>query len=96
MSRKVKSEYFFCLRADAKWYCHEQRRLSHMYNLIRFTFSGDGETMCYYLVTPRTLMTVLYEACDYLSMLAEYSVDRVGYEPADRGCFLTAVELIEF
>lgn len=95
MSREIKNEHFFCMRADARWYYHELRRNSLLYKLIKFTFLGDGETMCYYLVTTRTLMSVVYESRDYLSMLADYSIDRLGYEPVDRGCFLSAIELIE-
>ena len=41
-------------------------------------------------------MFVICEAYDYLGMLARYSINRLGYEPADRGYVLTAVELIEF
>lgn len=96
MSREIKTEHFFCTRVNATWYYNEKKRLNPMYNLIRFTFLGERGALCYYLVTTRTLMTVICETYDYLGMLARYSINRLGYEPVDRGYILTAVELIEF
>lgn len=96
MSREIKTEHFFCTRAHAVWFYNEQKHFDPKYNLIRFTFLSEYGYLCYYLVTTSPLMTVIHETSDYLSMLAKYSIDRLGYEPSDRGCFLTAVELIDF
>lgn len=96
MSREIKTEHFFCTRASATWYHNEMKRLNPMYNLIRFTFLGERGVLCFYLVTTRTLMTVICEAYDYLGMLFRYSINKLGYEPVDRGYVLTAIELIEF
>lgn len=96
MSREIKVEHFFYTREEAVLYYNEQKRSSAMYNIIRFTYLGAHGSLCYYLVTTRTLMTVICEAYDYLGMLARYSINKLGYEPGDCDCFLKAIELIEF
>lgn len=96
MSREIKTEHFFSTRLVAEYYYNEQRQLNSMYNLIKFTYFGEGELLCYYLVTTRTLMSVICEAYDYLGMLARYSLNELGYEPAEVGYFLTGIEVIEF
>lgn len=96
MSKKIKTEHFFCTRAEAVWHYDEHKHLNPMYNLIRFTYLSDRGTLCYYLVTTSTFMTVICETYDYLGMLARYSINKLGYEPVDKGYFLTAVELMNF
>lgn len=96
MAREVKTEYFFLTRLVAKPFYDEQRRLNPMYNLIKFTYFGDGGFLSYYLVTTRTLMSVICEAYDYLGMLSRYSLKELGYEPAEAGYFLVGIVNIEF
>lgn len=96
MSREIKTEHFFCTRADAIWHYDEHKHLNSMYNLISFTYLSDRGPLRYYLITTNTLMTVICNTYDYLGMLARYSINELGYEPADRGYFLAAVELMNF
>nr|DAX10673.1 MAG TPA: hypothetical protein [Bacteriophage sp.] len=96
MSREIKTEHFFCTRVEAKYYYNERRRLNPTYNLIKFTYFGNGELLCYYLVTTRTLMSVICESYDYLGMLARYSLNELGYEPVEVGYFLAGIEVIDF
>lgn len=96
MYREIKTEHFFCTREEAVRYYDERKYLEPMYNLIRFTYLGDRGALCYYLVTTRTLMTVVCEAYDYLGMIARFSINELGYEPVDRGYFFVAVELMNF
>lgn len=96
MSREIKFEHFFSTSSVAKRYYNEQRRLNPMYNLIKFTYFGNGEILCYYLVTTRTLMSVICEAHYYLGMLARYSLSELGYDPSEVGYFLRGIEVAEF
>jgi hypothetical protein len=96
MAREVKTEHFFSTRLVAKPFYDEQRRLDPMYNLIKFTYFGDDGFLSYYLVTTRTLMSVICEAHVYLGMLSRYSLNELGFEPADAGYFLVGIVNIEF
>lgn len=96
MFREIKIERFFSTRLDAKPYYDKQRRLDLMYNLIKFTYFNGDEFLSYYLVTTRTLMSVICEAHDYLGMLSKYSLKELGYEPVGAGYFLVGIVNIEF
>lgn len=96
MSREIKTEHFFSTRSVAEHCYNELRRFDPRYNLIKFTYFGEGELLCYYLLTTRTLMSVICEAYDYLGMLARYSLNELGYEPAEAGYFLAGIDVIEF
>lgn len=67
-----------------------------MYNLIKFTYFGEDGFLSYYLVTTRTLMSVICNAYDYLDMLARYSFNELGYEPTEAGYVLVGIVNIEF
>lgn len=95
METTIKREMFFASEANAREFFRQSKFECPLYNLIRFKYLDTNREMYYYLVTPSTFMTVIYESSAYLSMLARYSCRKFGYDPVDDGYFLAGIELID-
>lgn len=95
MNTTIKCEMFFATEIAAREFFRLSRFEDPSYNLIRFKYLGVGRETHYYLVTPSTFMTVVCEISTYLGMLARYSCRKFGYEPSEKGYFLTSIELID-
>lgn len=94
MAQKIKSEMFFASEANAIEFFRQSKFESSLYNLIRFTYFNGEREVYFHLVTPCSFMTVVCEVSTYLGMLARYSCRKFGYEPVERGYFLSRVELM--
>lgn len=95
MKQTVKSEVFFTSRFDAVASFRQLKFESPLYNLIRFTYLNGDEELSFYLTTSFPFISVVCEISTYLSMLAEYSRGKLGYEPVEKGFTLTSVRLID-
>lgn len=95
MKQTIKSEVFFTSKFDAIASFRQLRFESPLYNLVRFTYFNGDEELHYYLTTSFPFISVVCDISTYLSMLAEYSHRKFGYEPVEKGFTLTSVTLVD-